>query len=205
MISRPVAKYTGRAHVVQPPIGCRYTAVAAGVRHACGAGVGATYCLRSDGLVDRITTTTGGMEGGMMPYKRSAPVRATLSTPDGVTYTAVIAGYYASYLVRSDGALDVLSETRAQGNKEVSEGGRLECTIPAPAGTAYVGMVAHGIGGKFGRLRSSGSCVGSGCNASNSESPHRTSTRTHEHADADETAQRTRYASRTPARDLNSP
>ena len=149
----PVAKYTGRAHVVQPPIGCRYTAVAAGVRHACGAGVAATYCLRSDGLVDRITTTTGGMEGGMMPLKRSAPVRATLSTPDGVTYTAVIAGYYASYLVRSDGALDVLSETRAQGNKEVSEGGRLECTIPAPAGTAYVGMVAHGIGGKFGTER----------------------------------------------------
>ena len=89
----------------------------------------------------------------MMPLKRSAPVRATLSTPDGVTYTAVIAGYYASYLVRSDGALDVLSETRAQGNKEVSEGGRLECTIPAPAGTAYIGMVAHGIGGKFGTER----------------------------------------------------
>ena len=92
----PVGKYTGRGHLVTPPAGTAYTAVAAGVRHVCGSGVAATYCLRSDGLVDRITTTDGGVEGGVAPLRRSAhaaPARETLSSLTGVKYVAVAPGY----------------------------------------------------------------------------------------------------------------
>ena len=151
----PVGKYTGRGHLVTPPAGTAYTAVAAGVRHVCGSGVAATYCLRSDGLVDRITTTDGGVEGGVAPLRRSAhaaPARETLSSLTVVKYVAVAPGYYVSYLVRADGAIDVLSETAAKGtgimNNEVSQGGRLDCTIAAPVGTRYVGVAAHHICGK---------------------------------------------------------
>ena len=140
----PVGTYTGRGHLVIPPAGCEYTACAAGVRHVCGAGLAATYCLRSDGLIDRITTASGGTQGGagVAPLRRSSASRSTAGRPD-VQYTAVVPGYYVSHLVRADGAIDVLAETNVKGlgitNEEQSEGGRLECTIAAPAGTRYVG------------------------------------------------------------------
>ena len=145
--------YAGRAHRVNPPDGCRYTAAAAGVRHVCGAGISATYCLRSDGQIDRITTAGGGTEGEMLALKRRAPQRAALSTPDGATYSSIAPGYYFTHLVRADGsAIDVLGETAPKGvgpmNEEVPLDGRFECTIAAPSGTTYVGVVHQAIPAK---------------------------------------------------------
>ena len=61
-------------------------------------------------------------------------------------YVSMSAGYYATYLVRDDGAVDALSETvwpMAKPKDEKIAGGKLVCTIPAPAGTAYVGVASQ--------------------------------------------------------------
>ena len=70
-------------------------------------------------------------------------------------YVGMSAGYYSTFLVRDDGAVDVLLETTVQTAKskeiiaEKVHGGELVCTIPAPAGTAYVGVAAQpAIGGE---------------------------------------------------------
>ena len=135
--------YAGRAHRVLPPDGSRYTAAAAGVRHVCGAGISATYCLRSDGQIDRITTAGGGTEGEMLALKRRAPQRATLATPDGATYSFIAPGYYFTHLVRADGsAIDVLGETAPKGvgpmNEEVP---RRPPRVHDRAVGLYVGVV----------------------------------------------------------------
>ena len=71
--------YAGRAHRVLLPDGCRYTAAAAGVRHVCGAGIAATYCLRSDGRIDRITTPAAAPRAKCS--RSSAARRSALPSP----------------------------------------------------------------------------------------------------------------------------
>ena len=70
-------------------------------------------------------------------------------------YVGMSAGYYSTFLVRDDGAVDVLLETTVQTAKskeiiaEKIHGGELVCTIPAPAGTTYVGVASQpAIGGE---------------------------------------------------------
>ena len=70
-------------------------------------------------------------------------------------YVGMSAGYYHTFLVRDDGAVDVLLETTVQTAKskeiiaEKIHGGELVCTIPAPAGTTYVGVASQpAIGGE---------------------------------------------------------
>ena len=70
-------------------------------------------------------------------------------------YVGMSAGYYSTFLVRDDGAVDVLLETTVQTAKskeiiaEKVHGGELVCTIPAPAGTTYVGVASQpAIGGE---------------------------------------------------------
>jgi len=91
-------------------------------------------------------------------------------------YVGVSAGYYHTFLVRDDGAVDVLLETTVQTARSTStstlvqtasstskqhgvedpriiaekvHGGELVCTIPAPAGTTYVGVASQpAIGGE---------------------------------------------------------
>ena len=136
---------------VAPPPGERYVAVSSGAGHLNGTSV--SYLLRDSGAVDRRSTSR---PSPMHTSTRTEPKIKTLLPLDASAkvcgkYVCMSAGYYATFLVRDDGAVDVLSETTVQKGKptqacampirdETILAGALACTIPAPAGTAYVGV-----------------------------------------------------------------
>ncbi|KAL1515114.1 hypothetical protein AB1Y20_004177 [Prymnesium parvum] len=95
---------------MDPPAGTKYVYISSYE--------GATYLLRSDGVVDR---TTGG-----------GKIANSMSPPPGVQYTLVAAGEYATYLVRSDGMID-----RTKGSGKVSETISPE-VVPDPSGGCSV-------------------------------------------------------------------
>ena len=130
---------------VEPPPGERYVAVSSGAAHADGTSV--SYLLRDNGSVDRRSTST---PSPMHTSTRTTPQVKTLFPLDASgkvcgKYVCRSAGYYTTFLVRDGGAVDVLESRplpcRSPKMRRLQVA--LVCTIPAPAGTAYVGVASQ--------------------------------------------------------------
>ncbi len=93
----------------------------AGTRYLqASAGKYASYFVRDDGVVVRVTSTIrgGGEDVGEV---------FEIQPPEGVKYIEVTSGNYCSFLLRDDGAVD-----RTTGR------GHIKCTIPPPWNTKYI-------------------------------------------------------------------